>query len=211
MVEPHRRAAYTEALSGVLLVLAVVVGFLVGWYAGDHSAREWLFSFAGSAETFGLLLVAAPELVPILQTIGLAVVRGWSRMKVLLRQAEGAVRRLLRRPRGQVVSASGALVTAAGFSAKGRVGLKEDATLEEKVEYLLRRDEAVQDRFEETHDSLESMPGRWRADIREASETLRGEHTRALEQMRDRHLKARLLGVALLLVGIGLATAGNLV
>jgi hypothetical protein len=54
-------------------------------------------------------------------------------------------------------------------------------------------------------------PARWRADISEASETLRSEHTRALEQMRDRHLKARLLGVALLLIGIGLATAGNLV
>jgi hypothetical protein len=79
------------------------------------------------------------------------------------------------------------------------------------VEYLLRRDEDVQDRLEEVHHSLESMPARWRADISEASETLRSEHTRALEQMRDRHLKARLLGVALLLIGIGLATAGNLV
>jgi hypothetical protein len=195
----------------VLLVLAVVVGLLVGSYAGDHSLREWLLSFGGSAEAFGLLLVAAPELVPILQSIGSAVVGSWLRMKALLRKAERAVRRLLHRPSGQVVSAGGALATAAGMSARGRVGPKEGATLEEKVEYLLRRDEDVQDRLEEVHHSLESMPARWRADISEASETLRSEHTRALEQMRDRHLKARLLGVALLLIGIGLATAGNLV
>jgi hypothetical protein len=32
-----------------------------------------------------------------------------------------------------------------------------------------------------------------------------------LEELRDRHLKVRLLGVGLLLVEIGLATAGNLV
>lgn len=210
-MEPSRRAAFTVALSGALFGLAVLIGFLVSWYAGDHSAREWLVSFGGSAEVFGLLLVAAPELVPILQGIASAVLGGWRRIRDLMRRAERALRRLVHRPRAHVVSAGAGIATAGGLGASGRVSPRRDATLEEKVEFLLRRDENVQDRLEEVNRSLESMPRRWRSDITETSETLRDEHTRALEQLRDRHLKARLMGVALLVVGIGLATAGNLV
>jgi hypothetical protein len=68
------------------------------------------------------------------------------------------------------------------------------------VEYLLRRDEDVQDRLEEVNRSLKSMPGRWPTDITEAWRRCAAGR-RALEQMRDRSLKARLLGVALL-VGV---------
>jgi hypothetical protein len=51
------------------------------------------------------------------------------------------------------------------------------------------------------------MPNRWRADIDVAAVELRGEQIQGL----NRHLWERLLGVGLLVVGIALATAGNLV
>lgn len=129
----------------------------------------------------------------------------------LLRRAERAVRRLLRRPRTHFVSGTAGLGIDVGGRVSGRAHPPEGATLEENVAYLLRRDQDVQDMLDDVGSSLASMPARWSADIDEASEALRGQHTRALEQMRVRHLEARLLGVALLFIGIGLATAGNLV
>lgn len=54
---------------------------------------------------------------------------------------------------------------------------------------------------------MRSTSGAGRFEV--ASEALRGEHERAVAELRDRHLQARLLGIALLLVGIVLATVGN--
>jgi hypothetical protein len=159
---------------------------------------------------FGLLLVAAPELVPILRALGSAVARGWRRVLALLQKAERAFRRLIRRPRPHVVSGTASMGIAAAGGARGRTSPPEDATLEQKIDYLLRRHQDLQDMIETMSGSLAALPSRWRADIAEESATLRNEHTQALAVMRARHLGARLLGVGLLLVGIVLATVGNL-
>lgn len=58
---------------------------------------------------------------------------------------------------------------------------------------------------------IAGLPARWRADIEDASDVLRREQTQALRELSDRHLRQRLLGVVFLIVGIVLATAGNLV
>jgi hypothetical protein len=199
------------ALSVVLLGLAVVVGALVGWYAGDHSLRDWTLSFGGSAELFGLLLVASPELVPILQRVASLGRRAWRQVLRLLRKVEAAFRRLLRRPLPHVVSVGAGGARAGGFPPSGRASVGDEATLEEKVDYLLRRDQDVQDSLERLEGSLAALPGRWKTDVEQASQALRDEHARALAELRDRHMQARLLGVVLLAVGIVLATAGNLV
>jgi hypothetical protein len=190
----------------------VVVGVLIAWYATDHGARGWLYAFGGSAEFFGLLLVAAPELVPILQSIGATAVGGWRSLRALQREAAARLLRLLGRPpRQHVVVGAGGATARGSVSGSGRVSHSPGATLEGKVDYLLRRDQQVQDALERLHLSLEAMPGRWEAAIGEASETLRAEHSRALVQLRERHLQPRLLGILLLAVGVALATAGNLV
>jgi len=48
------------------------------------------------------------------------------------------------------------------------------------------------------------------ADIDAVSTVIRSEHAEALEELRERHLTVRLLGVGLLVTGIVLATWGNL-
>ena len=62
---------------------------------------------------------------------------------------------------------------------------------------------------------LESQPERWRQDIEEARSELGAETQKKLEEelkmVRDSHIKWRISGVGILLVGIALGTAGNLV
>ena len=111
-VDIRHRVSATAAVSFALLGLTVVVGVIIAWYATDHGLRGWLYAFGGSAEFFGLLLVAAPELVPILQTIGAAVAGGWRSLRALQRKAAARLVRLLGRPQHQrvVVGAGGLLL-----------------------------------------------------------------------------------------------------
>jgi hypothetical protein len=197
----------------VALVLAAIgSAVVVGWFMGDHSLREWLLSFAGSAEFFGLVLVASPELVPRVMAAFSRIASGWMWLRTISRRGTDALRRVLGLPRrGKTVTASGALVAVSGFGASGRVSIEEGASLERKVEYLLRRDQELQAQHKAIDSSLRGMPDRWRADIEAASAGLRDEHEAALQQLRDRHLRARLTGIAMLALGVALATWGNLI
>lgn len=209
-VNIRRRAAATVAVSIALLASALLSGFLVGWFLGDHTLREWLLSYAGSAEFFGVALVATPELVPIFAAASSAIASLWRRFKAWLRRVADAVRRRLGRPRAHFISVSpaGSVATAGDLSARVSTSA---TTLEEKVEYLLRRDQDVQARLEGHDRALRDLPARWQADIGDTAATLRQEHAEALDRLRERHLRARLLGVGLLVIGIAVATWGNLI
>jgi hypothetical protein len=80
----------------------------------------------------------------------------------------------------------------------------------EKVAFLLRRDEETQERLADMHENLNDLPERWRADIEGTARTLRREQEQGLVELRDEHLTERLGGVVLLVVGLGMATWGNL-
>ena len=97
------------------------------------------------------------------------------------------------------------------MTVSARIDFAEDAPLEEKVAYLLRRDKAVQAELEDVRRDIAGLPERWLADIAREATSLRAEHAEELAKLRDRHLRARLLGIVLLVVGITLATWGNLV
>lgn len=88
--------------------------------------------------------------------------------------------------------------------------VKADASPEEKLDFLLRREQEVQASLERTHRTLEGHPKRWAADIAAAAADLRHEHGEGLAGLRNEHLGARLGGVVLLVVGLVLATWGNL-
>jgi hypothetical protein len=121
-----------------------------------------------------------------------------------------ALRRWLGRPRPQRVSVEPGGAIAAAGELSARVSVNPDATLDEKVDFLLRRDQDVQGHLEQHARQLRDLPKQWNADIAAASTELRTEHADALRELRESHLTARLLGVLLLVVGIALATWGNL-
>lgn len=97
------------------------------------------FYVAGAAaELVGIALVASPDLVPGARRLSRWIAPWW-------RTLENRVRRLLRlRGRDVVVTVdvAGSLGLAGSVSAVTAVG--EDATLERKVDFLLRRDQEAQ-------------------------------------------------------------------
>jgi len=95
-------------------------------------------------------------------------------------------------------------------SARVSVSVRQGATPDDKIEFLLRRDEETQSRLADLKEALNDLPRRWRADMEATAGTVRREQQEGLAKLRDQHLKARLGGVALLVIGLGLATWGNL-
>jgi hypothetical protein len=193
-----------------LLVLAVLFGWLIGWFAGDHTGQDWVYAFSGSFEAVGLLLVAAPEVMTALRRLGAWTAAQWRKFTPYLATVERFVRRLLRRPRHIVVNVGAASVVSSGGQVTTRVSPGEGKTLEEKIDYLLRRDEAMQARVDSVELRMSGLPSEWRTEIEEASETLHSEQMQALDELRERHLEQRWLGIVLLLIGVVLATVANL-
>ena len=110
----------------------------------------------------------------------------------------------------QTVTAGGAIAGGVTLSGSIRVSVGDAASLEQRVDYLLRRDRVVQDRLEELQLSFNALPDRWRADIEKRSRTLQNEYRQALEQQRGELLLERLVGIVMVAFGVLLATWGNL-
>lgn len=202
------RAAVTVA---GFVALAAMTSFLVGWFLGNGTFRHWLFSCAGSLEFWGVLLVASPELAPVWRRVGEGLTTAWSGTKTLTRRTYNRVLLMLgRRPRPHVASGTSTVSLGGSIRARGIVGLGEGATDEEKIAYLLERDRKTQARLGDLEEELDKLPKRWRSDIEASAGTLRQEQERSLADLRDEHLTERLGGVVLLVVGLALATWGNL-
>jgi hypothetical protein len=183
-------------------ILAGAVGASVGWCFADGRS-EWVLSFGGSAELFGLIFTASPELQPM-------TVAAWARVRASARRGIGRLRALLRRPR--VIHASTGIASSGEMAGSISVikGVREDATLEERVEWLLNRDREAQEEAKKLRQELHELPKQWATDIEAVSTALRLEIQQNLDEVRDFRLGDRLNGIALLAVGIVLATWGNL-
>ncbi len=82
-------------------------------------------------------------------------------------------------------------------------------TIEEKVEFLLRRDEETQRHLNAIHTQLQGLPARWEKNIATIAKTLRDEQRDAIASLRAEHLQARTAGVILTLFGVGVLTLAN--
>jgi hypothetical protein len=191
--------------------VAAVTSYLVGWLGGNGSFRHWLLACAGSLEFWGVLLVASPEISPFLRRLAVALAALRSQTKALAHRAANRARRMLGRP-PRPIEMSGTSVMSGGGNMRGRgiVGLREGAPMEEKVEFLMRREEETQERLGDLQEGLDALPERWSDDIEATAGTLRREQREGLDELRDEHLTARVGGVVLLVVGLVLATWGNL-
>jgi hypothetical protein len=208
-MSPRRRAAVT--IVG-FVVVAAITSLLVGFLVGDRSVRDWFLSCAGALELWGVVLVAWPELAPLLQRLRTVVARLRDAATVLARRAINWVRLKVGRPRPHTVSVSpGGISAAGGVGARGVISVSPGATDAVKIEYLLRQDRKTQDRFSDVEEKLGELPERWQADIEAAAGTLRQEHKESLTELRREHLTQRLGGVAFLVIGLVLSTWGNLI
>jgi hypothetical protein len=155
-------------------------------------------------ELAGVVLVASPDLFP-----GALRLAAWSRPR--LRQIENRIRLLLRRQPSSIVHAahvSGSIQVSGSASAVVSTGAR---TLEEKVEFLLRRDAEAQGHMNELVDRVKRLEQRLTREI----DTLRAHLERQIDhriaEVHRDYQTARFIGVAALVLGLGLSTAANLV
>lgn len=195
-----------HGFAALVAVVAVVMAGVAGWRAAS-GLKDWLYVLAGGAEAVGVLWIAAPELEPRF-TRG---VRATSRLLgASLRRFWGWVRvTILRRdPPGLTLSASAGDAVAGGDSASVRVSVGAGRTVEERIDFLMRRDQEVQGALEDINQRLAAEP--WQPPLREAIEMLRQSNDAAVTRAAERHIGVRLLGIVLLVVGIALGTWANL-
>jgi hypothetical protein len=165
-------------------------------------ARITLYVVGGMLELSGIVLVAAPDVFPAIRSG-----RRWIDSRAALVALK--LRRLLRRPVSHTVSMSGTITATGTMSASGILGIDPNATLERKVELLIRHDAEAQERL----NTLEQRMTDEKAARDAAIEQARGEtEERLTEQMRaliDTHKRLRLIGVGLLICGAVCLNAGN--
>ena len=166
--------------------------------------RATLYIAGAVIEFVGIVLVASPDLVPYEQRLSAWLTRQYAR-------AVDRLRRLLRRPRHVTVhvNAAGAIATAGHVTTKKSI--RDDATVEEKVRFLLTRDEEAQRdvqvldrRIAELQTTIDSKLGALRS-------TMTAHVAESLDSAHREYLALRLVGVAFVVVGLTLATLGNFV
>jgi hypothetical protein len=155
----------------------------------------WLGWLGIALEFLGVVLVGAPDLVPGARRLSAWLAREWERGTRRVLRALG-----IRRPQ-RITTGVAAEYDIAGRAA-GLVHATSAKTLEEKVAFLLRRDELTQTAMQELNDRLVELEKETRRRLdaqREEVEAFVREEI-AVEDARYRW--ARVLGAVLLVVGL---------
>ncbi len=165
--------------------------------------RATLYLVGAACELAGIGLVAAPDLVPGARRLSQWLERQW-------RAAETRLRRVLRmKPREQVIAMAGLNSAHATSSASAIVSLDPNASLEEKVEYLLGRDEAAQRSANALNDRMRTLE----TETRRTAVELRGEVATRIEAETESaqadYRPVRIFGSVAFVVGLALTTWGN--
>jgi hypothetical protein len=124
------------------------------------------------------------------------------------RRIVGRPLRLIGRPLPNVFSAGAGGVSAAGFQATGIVSISEEAPIEQKVEYLLRREQEAQQKADAIEGRLTAVESRRLAELRRAME----EHVAAaIVEAEGRYRPIRVLGGLALAAGLVCLSVANFV
>ncbi|HEY9456644.1 MAG TPA: hypothetical protein VIQ56_01960 [Gaiella sp.] len=158
--------------------------------------HPWLFAIGVLVEGLSIAVFAVPDFVP-----GLRRFVRWLGPRA--RRAENRARRLLRLPgHPKVVYAQAGVAVAAGMSAKVRVSVSEGATPDEKIAYLLRREQAAQDFADRLSERVESLSTKLDTDV-EALRVEFRDHVGAELRFADEEGRTRRqIGAFLLVVGV---------
>jgi hypothetical protein len=175
----------------------------------DLSTQDWLVTLGAANEILGVLLVASPELLPRIQTVGTFIARYF---RAWLRQFGRFLWRLLGLPGRTYIDAATATATATG-SAEERIlhGPPPGATREQLLDWLIKEYKALEDRVHELEKEVRGLPKRWRDEIAKTRKELERSAGELVRSTADRNLRLRLLGLLYVIVGIFLAWLGNVV
>jgi hypothetical protein len=163
-----------------------------------------LYIAGASLELVGIVLVGSPDLFP-----QAARVSRWLRLRVEV--ITNRLMRLFGRPRHRTVTARAGVSAAGGLSASGFVSVSESASLDEKVAFLLRRDEENQRRSNALHARVAAIEQESPKRLEELRREFEQHVADALASAHEVYLPLRLTGAGLLVMGLGCATAANFV
>lgn len=166
--------------------------------------RTTLYIAGAVIEFFGIVLVASPDLVPYAQRFSSWLGRQYAHIVAF-------IRRLLRRPRTVTAHVSAGGVVLASGHATVEKSIPDDATLEEKVRLLLTRDKEAQRDVQALDRRLDDLRKAIDPMLDALRETMTAHVETSLDRAHREYLALRLVGVALVVVGLTLATTGNFV
>lgn len=167
--------------------------------------RETLFIVGAAVELLGIVLVASPDLVP-----GAVRLARWTRPR--WRPIENRVRRFVGlTPRGRVVELSATISGAGRVSASGVVGRDPNTSIESKVEYLLRRDQASQEAANRLTQRVEALEAESAKRIDDLRREIDARIVREIEEAQEDYRRARIGGTFALAIGLALVTFANFV
>lgn len=169
------------------------------------SVRATLYIVGAVFELGGIVLVGSPDLIP-------GAVRAAAWIRTRWRPIENRLRRLLRlRGRPIVVQVSAAGSVGLAGSVTLRKSASAEATLEQKVAFLLQRDQEAQRDVSELAQRVAAIE----ADASRRLDELRGEMkehvARELTTAIEDYRAARIGGAVALAIGLALTTTGNFV
>jgi hypothetical protein len=167
--------------------------------------KPTLYIVGAIFELVGIVMLAAPDWNTYTRRLGSLTRRIFDRVLAL-------IRRLLRRPKHVTAHAVDlGLAIETNLSGSAIVGQGPGASIEDRIAFLLRRDE-------QTQRDVNELRGRVEAIERESPEKLAAlrveleQHVSTqLEIDRADYRAGRALGAVLLAIGLGISTAGNLV
>jgi hypothetical protein len=168
------------------------------------TGAAFLLIVGALVELAGIVLVGSPDLFPQAQRVS-----EWLRLRV--RRAYNRVMRLLGRPVVHTVSLGAALSASGGVRARGIVSVAADASVEDKIAFLLRREEQTQGRLDDLTEALQALRDDLASGLSEQRTSMEAYVADALSAAHQAYLPLRLLGVVLLTVGLGCVTAASFV
>lgn len=171
--------------------------------------RAVLFIAGAAIEFVGIVLVASPDLFPYAARMSEWLARQYRRIVDPLRRW---LVRLFRRDRegiSHVVGGGG--VTTVGGAVTGRAWVTEDASLEEKVRFLLARHDDTQRVIDDLGRRLAEVEGSIDPKLATLEASMTDHVSESLDRAHREYRALRLVGVAFLVVGLGCVTVANFV
>jgi hypothetical protein len=128
-----------------------------------NATEQYLFIVGGVLEFAGIMAVAWPDLLPYGERLSAWLGRAY---RSAYQRTADLMRQFSRRPRGVIVRAPTATLALAGGGVTRRATVQPDATYEEKVEYLVKRDQDVQAMFDSLSAHVEERLGEVRTELK---------------------------------------------
>lgn len=155
-------------------------------------------------ELCGIIAVAWPDLIDPGRRIS-----AWLRNRYEI--IRHRLSRLLGRPRRHTASSGLGVYGLTGHAAGLVHGVREDASLEEKVAFLIRRNELTQERMDEVGARLTAIEEGTPERLEELRFAMERHIAEAIDIAHRAYLPLRIVGAVLLVVGLGSVTAASFV